>query len=969
MMTPKNIKAKTALEYFKKGYYAQGEWLGQGAEKLELKGEIKNLEAYENVVKGFSPDKSQRLNQREVDENKRKAAVDCTFNAPKSLSITALIGDDERLLEAHNQAVEEVLQILESRYAQTRIMVDGKTQELVRTGNLIIAKHDHIETRKLDPHAHSHCLVMNATQAANEEWYSHLNDAIFSNQKLLGMMYQHHLAAKVEKLGYEIEWKDHGQFDIKGYSEKDLMDFSKRRQQILAVAGADASWAQRERAWKKTRSNKEYVPEDELKSKWREEAKALGIEFVRPGEPKLGSEPAPISQELFNDSINHCSEKRVAFKAEDIEKFILSHSYQTVNLHNLQSLIDSSDELIRLEFDNQLLYTTQKAVQMELATIRLMQEGQRTVASITHPKVVAHYLEEIRLKQEQKLNQGQRQAVMMTLSTTDQFVAWQGVAGAGKTFALEHLKALAEAQGYMVKGFAPSAKAARVLAKDIKSETQTVAQLLCSKMPELDHPKQIWVVDEAGLLSTKDAQALLQRARAEQVRVILVGDTKQLSAVEAGNPFKSLQQRGIKTAYLNESQRQKDPDLKLAVDLLADGCIEDGFRKLETDGRIRTVDATALTTHIVKAYLQLTPEERRETLLLAGTNEQRRTITAVLRQELKAEGSLGEDVTLTQLKAKDLSDVEKQNYLSHFAVGDVVIPLRDYKRKGLVKGEQYQIVSKTSDKLQLQASDGTQLTVDLNFKKAVFEREQIQIAVGDRLMWKKNNRALEQVNGEEVLVKAIDGNQVELEQQDGKTRLIDLSMPHHLDHALVRTTYSSQGETADRVLIAADATIGQESFYVAASRARHELCFFTQNPKELLRWALESRAQENALDLLRQQLEKQMQLEVTARVSQSSTSIVVAEKPQPQQNSPVSVANSAAQSTVAPPIKRTDKTPEPIVIAPVQRHEQLPQPQPVPHHHIAQPPIKHPKIAAFWTPGNAGEAPIHIGPQHWKELV
>ncbi len=969
MMTPKNIKAKTAIEYFKKGYYEQGKWLRQGAEKLELKGEIKDFKVYENIVKGLSPDGSKRLNQRGVDEDKRKAAVDCTFEAPKSVSITALLGGDERLIEAHNQAVEEVLQLMEERYAQTRIMVDGKTQDVIRTRNLIVAKHDHIESRKLDPHIHSHCLVMNATQAPNQEWYSHLNDAIFKNQKLLGMMYQHRLAAKAEKLGYEVEWKDNGQFDIKGYSEKDLMDFSKRRKQILAVARAEASWAERERAWKKTRTNKEYVPPDELKARWREEAKALGIEIVKPGEPRPELEPAQISQKLFDDAIKHCSERRVAFKVEDIEKFILSHSYHTVNVPDLQSLNDSSAELIRLEEKNGVRYTTQKAVQLELATIRLMQEGQRTVASITHPEIIEHYLEEIRLKQDRKLNQGQRQAVMITLTTNDQIVAWQGVAGAGKTFALEQVKALAEEQGYMVKGLAPSARAARVLAKDIKSETQTVAQLLCSRLPKEVQPNQIWVVDEAGLLSTKEAHALLRRAAAEQARVILVGDTKQLSAVEAGNPFKSLQQRGMKTAYLNESQRQKDPNLKLAVDLLADGCIENGFNKLLADGRIKTVDAATLVDEIVQAYVKLTPEERRQTLLLAGTNVQRRIVNAALRKVLKAEGSLGDDVTLTQLKAKDLSDTEKQGYLSHFAVGDVVIPLRDYKRKGLVKGERYEVAGKTIDKLQLKAADGTQLAVSLDFKKAVFEREQIQIAVGDRLMWKKNNYSQEQVNGEEVLVKAIDGNQVEIEAQNGKTRTIDLSQPHHLEHALVRTTYSSQGETADRVLVAADSTIGQESFYVAASRARHELCFFTQNTKELLRWALESRAQENALDLLRQQLEKQMQLEVTARASQPSASTVVVEKPHPQQNSPISAASGEAESTVAPPIKRTNITPKPIVAAPIKRETQPSQPEPASHHPITQTPVKRSTIEAFWTPSCAGEAPTHIEPKHWKELV
>ena len=233
MMTPKNIKAKTAIEYFKKGYYEKGKWLGQGAEKLGLKGEINDYLVYENIVNGLSPDGKQRLNKREVNEDKRKAAVDCTFEAPKSISITALIGGDERLIQAHNDAVEEVLQLMWERYAKTRIVLDGKVQEVIRTGNMVIAKHDHFESRELDPHVHSHCLVMNITQAPNGEWYSHLNDDIFRYQKLLGMMYQHRLAAKLERIGYETEWKENGQFEIKGYPEEHLMAMSKRRQQIL----------------------------------------------------------------------------------------------------------------------------------------------------------------------------------------------------------------------------------------------------------------------------------------------------------------------------------------------------------------------------------------------------------------------------------------------------------------------------------------------------------------------------------------------------------------------------------------------------------------------------------------------------------------------------------------------------------------------------------------------------------------
>ena len=118
-------------------------------------------------------------------------------------------------------------------------------------------------------------------------------------------------------------------------------------------------------------------------------------------------------------------------------------------------------------------------------------------------------------------------------------------------------------------------------------------------------PNQIWVVDEAGLLSASDANRLLKRAEMEQARLILVGDTKQLSAVDAGAPFKSLIQAGMKTAYLTESQRQKDPHLKVAVDLLAEGRIEEGFERLHQHGCIESVTPDQKVDAIVKAYPQI----------------------------------------------------------------------------------------------------------------------------------------------------------------------------------------------------------------------------------------------------------------------------------------------------------------------------------------------------------------------------
>lgn len=193
-----------------------------------------------------------------------------------------------------------------------------------------------------------------------------------------------------------------------------------------------------------------------------------------------------------------------------------------------------------------------------------------------------------------------------------------------------------------------------MLGEEVGIETTTVASLLCSQQPDQIQTNQIWIVDEAGLLSAKDALALLQRATQERARVILVGDTRQLCAVEAGNPFKSLQQAGMTVAHLNESRRQKPPDLQKAVNLAAAGEISEAIAHLEQTGRIIELpNGEERAKQITTDYIALTPQEREKTLILAGTNSERLAITAQIRSALKTEGSLGDGVEATKLKAME----------------------------------------------------------------------------------------------------------------------------------------------------------------------------------------------------------------------------------------------------------------------------------------------------------------------------
>jgi ATP-dependent exoDNAse (exonuclease V) alpha subunit len=491
--------------------------------------------------------------------------------------------------------------------------------------------------------------------------------------------------------------------------------------------------------------------------------------------------------------------------------------------------------------------TTQTAVLRELETIRTVLDGRGQVGAIAFEDWVASTLEN------QGLTQGQYEGILLAATTRDRVIAWQGVAGAGKSYAMNQFRRIAEAQGYTVRGFAPSAEAAKSLGDSAQiQQTETVAALLCAQPQETpSQVPEIWVVDEAGLLSAKDALALLTQAEEQQARVILVGDTRQLSAVEAGNPFKSLQQAGMATAYLSQSLRQKNHQIKAGVDLIAEGQIAEGIQQLKP--YIHQVGSEeARAEAIARDYLALTPEEREKTLLLAGTNWERLAITQAIRAGLQAEGQLGHCILMQRLKARDLTSVQMA-YAHHFQVGDVLIPQASYKRWELERGQRYEVIAVDVPQnvltLRAEARPAVQVDPARVGKKSVYRVEKIEVAVGDCLKWTKNQATLGRRNGQEFEVCEIEDGQILIRYGSGKTESLSGSELAYLDYALVSTTYGAQGKSAERVIGALDRHVGRESFYVTVSRVKHDLKLYASEHLDILvERAIKSRAKENPSD-------------------------------------------------------------------------------------------------------------------------
>ncbi|MEM6836834.1 MAG: MobF family relaxase [Cyanobacteria bacterium P01_C01_bin.120] len=831
--------------YTAENYYSNEEnqansaWSGKGARSLGLSGPVQG-EAFKNLLKGNSPQGDKTLSGRKINPEKHRAGIDLTFSAPKSLSLAALVGDNEALEQAHRTAVTRTLAVIEERYAQTRVRTE-EGRKAIATGNLIVAQFHHDTSREKDPQLHTHCVVINATQLKDGRWQSLHNDVLFKQQKLLGMIYQNELAVEVQRLGYAIYPRANGQFELQGYRPADLQTFSKRREQILAAVREQATAQERELATLMTRAPKgKEIPREELRAYWQAQTQVLHLEHPQPQVLCWKSD----AKKGMRAGLNHCSEREAVFRREQVERFALENHLGQQFFEHLQQTLDADPEVIHT-YDQRL--TTQTAVLRELETIRTVLEGRGQVGAIASEDWVASTLEN------QELTQGQYEGILLATTTRDRIIAWQGVAGAGKSFALNQFRRIAEAQGYTVRGFAPSAEAAKSLGDSAQiQQTETVAALLCAQPQETPSPfPSIWVVDEAGLLSAKDALALLTQAQEQQARVILMGDTRQLSAVEAGNPFKSLQQAEMATAYLNQSLRQKHQQIKVGVDLIAEGKIAEGIHHLKP--YIHQVGSEeARVQAIARDYLALTPEERQKTLLLAETNRERLAITQAIRSGLKSEGQLGQSILMQRLKARNLTSVQMA-YAHHFQIGDVLIPQASYKQLGLEKGQHYQVLATDSHSngLMLRGQSGTALRIDPAQikRKSIYEVEEMEIAVGDRLRWTKNQATLCRRNGQELEVCAIEDGQILIRYGTGKTESLSSSELAHLDYALVSTTYGAQGKSAERVIGALDRYLVQESFYVTVSRVKHDLKLYASEDLDVLvERAIKSRVKENPSD-------------------------------------------------------------------------------------------------------------------------
>lgn len=478
-------------------------------------------------------------------------------------------------------------------------------------------------------------------------------------------------------------------------------------------------------------------------------------------------------------------------------------------------------------------FATPEARSTERRILALEHAGRAAVAPITGTEAVQAMLAA------SSLNAGQRDAVRMVLTAPDRFVGIQGLAGTGKSHmlarAVEAIKAessrLCRSQGFRVFGLAPYASQNEALAR-LGMQSQTLASFLArrSQHDALD-ARAIVFLDEAGVVPAHQLERLMTIIEARGARLVLCGDRLQTHAVEAGKPFEQLQDAGMTRACLTEVQRQRNMTIRAAVVYAAAGAVPQAVAQLAAE-TVEIAQEGARYARLAGDYVRLSPEERRETLIVAGTNEARRAINALVRQRL----AMPEGERVAVLEPVDMTRAELRSVQSYEA-GQVVVPQRTHG--ALRKGELLRVLAVLPDahELQVQRPDGRSLRFDPASQPMlrVYEPQELALSAGDWVRVTANDHALCIFNGERYEVAAVDAGTVTLRGREGGIRM-DRGAALYLQHGYASTIHSAQGLTRDRVLIEANTkslSSNRAVFYVAISRPRDHLTVYTDDAGRL----------------------------------------------------------------------------------------------------------------------------------------
>jgi conjugative relaxase-like TrwC/TraI family protein len=692
--------AKGTEEYYTANHEAPGRWIAGSKQLLGLDGEVTG-DALRAVLEGRDPATGEML----LSSRRTRPGFDLCFSAPKSMSLMFAFGDPEirrAVVGAHQSAVRAALDYLEREACWVRRGHAGARR--LRADGFVAAAFRHRTSRAGDPQLHTHVVVANAARGSDGKWSALHTSALYDSAQTAGYLYQAQLRHEISR-SLSVRWRPvvSGCAEMADIPTHVLKAFSERRDDIKQTMTEQGVTSRHgaEIATLATRLPKDSeIDMASLLRDWEQRAIELGFNpgavhtllghAVQPGLGRINDGELVDSLTLESSTFDRPAVLRaIAERTRD------GATVADVEAH--ANALLASERVVRLDEDT---YTTPSMLRLEAAilesALRSAGEGLATV----DPALV-----EAELGGRPLLGPDQADMVRRITTSGSGVDVVLGVAGAGKTTALECAHALWEAGGYQTIGVALAARAAI----ELQTRSGIPSCTLDALLTELDHParylppRAVVVVDEAAMVDTRRLARLITHTERAGAKVVLVGDPHQLPEIGAGGAFAGLV-RTLPAVVLDEHRRQTDPVDRQAVIDLRSGNAEAAVQRLVANGRVAiTETADAARQQMVGDWLTA-QRSGTDAVMLAA----RRADVDHLNQHARTELV---DAGVVQAGGLTVNGRE-------FAIGDHVMALNNRRRLGLANGDRGRVTAIDGEELVVRLDRGPDVTLPASYLRA-----------------------------------------------------------------------------------------------------------------------------------------------------------------------------------------------------------------------------------------------------------
>ena len=724
------------IDYYAGRGEAPGQWSGAGAKALGLAGEV-NAEALRAVMEGRDPASGEDLGRRWA--SKKVVAFDMTFSCPKSVSLLYALGDEEIrevVIRAHSAAVTAACEYMQEhagwgrRYNRETQKVEPVRAQMImprfvhRTARPVTDPVTGVTT--IDPQLHTHIPISTWALRDNGTWGQLYSEPLYAHAAAAGAVGQAVLRDElVRELGVEVTVEENGCFELSGITEDQRREFSRRTRQIEALEEArdvDSLRGHKIAVTGSRESKREVEPNHDLFEEWHQRADAVGLTDMAVAR-LVGRVPGALGERTLDVvgpelvGIAGLTRQAATFGRRDLVRAVAAHAPLGMVRPQLEAIVDAilgaPEMVVPLESERlgatcaaaeplrqwvnrgmERRYSTPEMVEVERRMLDTAAAGKGTGLG----QATAATVERV-IGDRPDLTDGQKEMIETVCRSGDAVVLVEGAAGVGKTYALDACREALEETGHVVVGCALAGRAAQGLKEEAAISSFTLASTLRHLREHQLVENAVVVVDEAGMVGSRQIAELVEVAARDRAKLVLVGDPVQLQPIDGGAGFRALGEQ-LGRVVVTENVRQSELWERDALTILRGGRAPEAVSQYLEHERVRLAkNAWERRMQMIADYTTAI-EEGLDAVMLARTREDAASLNQLARAAAGLQGRLA-GPTL------EVGDREYQ-------VGDRVVCLENWHRARVTNGLRGEVVDVDVEHgtLRMRTAKGREVVLD-----------------------------------------------------------------------------------------------------------------------------------------------------------------------------------------------------------------------------------------------------------------